>query len=148
MDILKDLVLNTLKKHKLNVTPARVQTLATFLNVDYALSQPVLEKKLGTEFDRVTIYRTLNSFVTKGLIHKIYDESGTTKFALCTHTSCSKQKHEDNHVHFTCSECSNTTCLDQLFPVPEYESSYGYQINMVNVVLNGICPKCSQININ
>ena len=76
---------NLLKEHDLRLTPSRLETLKVFIRHDYALSQPDLEKDLGDDFDRVTLYRTLTSFREKGVIHKVLDDAGATKYALCSH---------------------------------------------------------------
>ncbi len=36
-----------------------------------ALAHADIEKKTGESFDRVTVYRTLQSFVEKGIVHLI-----------------------------------------------------------------------------
>ena len=60
-----------LKSNQLSVTSGRRKILELFLHQDGALSHNDIEKKAGEKFDRVTVYRTLQAFLEKGLIHSI-----------------------------------------------------------------------------
>ncbi len=55
-----------LKKNSLSVTDSRKKILSLFLQSKDALAHGDIEKKAGEKFDRVTIYRTLQTFVEKG----------------------------------------------------------------------------------
>jgi Fur family ferric uptake transcriptional regulator len=72
-----------LKTFRLRSTPSRQEILHLFLNKDYALSHGDIEKEINNELDRVTVYRTLKTFLDKGLIHKVLDDEGSLKYALC-----------------------------------------------------------------
>ncbi|NJO02922.1 MAG: hypothetical protein HC880_15685 [Bacteroidia bacterium] len=54
-----------LKNFNLRITDCRTGTLDMFLERAAALSNADLEEKLGIDFDRVTIYRTLRTFLDK-----------------------------------------------------------------------------------
>ena len=58
----------SLSDFDLRSTPCRVDVLATFQAVDFALSQGDIEQKLSDQYDRVTVYRTLKTFLTQGLL--------------------------------------------------------------------------------
>jgi Fe2+ or Zn2+ uptake regulation protein len=60
-----------LKRNHLSVTDSRKKILSLFLQSKDALTHGDIEKKAGEKFDRVTIYRTLQTFVEKGIIHSI-----------------------------------------------------------------------------
>jgi Fur family ferric uptake transcriptional regulator len=107
----------------------------------YALSQPDIERGLGENFDRVTIYRTLTSFMDKGVIHKVPDDSGLAKYALCRQ-DCETHVHHDRHIHFKCNGCGNTSCLEN-FPFPDFKAPAGYVFTDTNVLIQGICPDCA-----
>ena len=90
----------------------------------------------------MTLYRTLASFEEKGIIHKILDDSGTVKYALCS--SCDSQHHHDEHVHFQCSVCKNTFCLEHTsFQKPTLPE--GFQFESMQLLVSGICPACENI---
>lgn len=68
----------------------------------------ILIKKTGETFDPVIVYRTLQFFVEKGIIHLISIKDNSIKYAFF---DCEAGHHYDNHVHFICDECSKTICL-------------------------------------
>ena len=106
-----------LKKNQLSVTDSRISILELFLFSEGALAHADIEKQTGEKFDRVTVYRTLQSFMEKGIVHTIPTADNSIRYALCK-DDCSEGHHHDNHVHFLCNECSKTTCLDAV-TVPE-----------------------------
>ncbi|MEP6700063.1 MAG: transcriptional repressor, partial [Bacteroidota bacterium] len=57
-----------LKRNALSITDSRKKILQLFLEKAGALAHGDIEKKAGEKFDRVTIYRTLQTFVDKGII--------------------------------------------------------------------------------
>jgi Fur family ferric uptake transcriptional regulator len=126
---------NILRNNKLSVTEGRKKILQLFLNTEGALAHSDIEMGAGENFDRVTIYRTLHSFVEKGIIHVIPSADNSIKYALCK-DECSEGHHHDHHVHLVCSVCQKTLCLDEVV-VP------GYYIENIEVVANGICKQCN-----
>jgi len=134
-------ILNLLKEHDLRITNSRIDTLGVFVNNHFAMSQPELEKNLGDEYDRVTIYRTLTSFLEKGLIHKVLDDAGAAKYALCTH-SHNTREHADEHIHFKCVQCGNTHCIENLH-LPDFSAPAGYTFFDTQILIHGLCPECN-----
>ncbi len=134
-------VSNTLKDHKLRTTSCREDVLETFLNREMALSHGDLESALGDRFDRVTIYRTLKTFLEKGILHKVLDDEGT-RYALCRER-CTEHDHHHDHVHFKCNACGQTNCLENLH-VPAVKLPEGYRIQEVNLLIQGLCAECAK----
>lgn len=130
-----------LKDNKLRVTSCRRDVLATFLSRKVALSHSDLEEALKENFDRVTIYRTLKTFLDSDLIHKVLDDSGSTKYALCTH-SRSEPHHEHEHVHFKCEKCGKTNCIEEV-SLPKIHLPAGYMSKEMSLLVVGICKECS-----
>ena len=110
---------------------------------EYAQSQGDIEQKLSKQFDRVTIYRTLKSFLGSGIIHKVLDDEGGVKYALCKelchHTD--GHVHQHDHVHFKCLSCGHTTCLEEV-EIPKIELPEGYSKQDSNLLIQGICGNC------
>jgi len=129
-----------LKRNQLSITDSRLKILELFLQQHGALAHADIEKKSGAGFDRVTVYRTLQTFVEKGIIHTIPTADNAILYALCK-DECSEGHHHDHHVHFVCSKCSNTICLEDI-TVPEIKLPEGYQSTQVEVVVNGVCKEC------
>lgn len=140
-DLQLDNKVNTvLKSNKLSVTGSRRKILQLFLEQPGALAHGDIEKKAGEKFDRVTIYRTLQIFVDKGIIHTIPTADNSIRYALCK-DECSEGHHHDHHIHFVCTSCQNTYCLDDVV-TPEIKLPKGYMANQVEVVVEGICKNC------
>ncbi|WP_367865943.1 Fur family transcriptional regulator [Pedobacter sp. WC2423] len=131
---------NILKEHALKHTKQRVRVLEEIALDTVAISQPELEKKLGKEIDRVTLYRILNIYEDKGILHRIMDMNGTANYAICS-SSCSADHHHDEHIHFNCTTCNKIYCLD--VAVPHSTMPKGFTAKTVNTTAYGTCEKCN-----
>ena len=130
-----------LRDHALKVTQPRLHVLQMIAAKSTAISQPELEKTLGTKIDRVTLYRALATFEEKGIVHKIFDLQGTATYALCS-TNCTQQHHHDQHLHFLCSSCNQVFCLDE-WELPSPKIPAGYQFESLHLHAVGKCPTCA-----
>jgi len=129
-----------LKDFRLRSTNCRSTILDLFIHKDYALSYSDIEKEVAAAFDRVTVYRTLKTFLDKGVVHKVLDDGGSLKYALCN-DYCSANNHHHDHVHFKCMKCGQTNCLDQV-DVPGFKLPTGFVAKEINLLIQGICNKC------
>jgi Fur family transcriptional regulator, ferric uptake regulator len=129
-----------LKQNNLSVTGSRRKILQLFLQQTGALAHGDIEKKAGEKFDRVTVYRTLQTFVDKGIIHTIPTADNSIRYALCK-DECSEGRHHDHHIHFVCNTCHKTYCLDAVV-TPEIKLPKGYLAGHVEVVVEGVCKNC------
>lgn len=130
-----------LKRSQLSVTASREKILNLFLEQAGALAHGDIEKRAGEKFDRVTVYRTLQTFVEKGIIHTIPTADNSIRYALCK-DDCAEGHHHDQHVHFVCSLCKNTYCLDDIV-TPEINLPKGYSSSHIQVVVEGVCKNCN-----
>jgi Fur family ferric uptake transcriptional regulator len=71
-----------LKNSTLSVTTGRKRILEIFLSSNNALAHQDIESQCADEYDRVTIYRTLQTFLEKGIIHNIPSTDNITRYAL------------------------------------------------------------------
>ena len=130
-----------LKHHSLRLTQSRADIIDVFIEKNVAVSHGDIEATISGKYDRVTIYRTLKSFLENGLIHKVLDDAGGTRYALCA-DACADGHHHHNHIHFKCSNCDETTCLDGV-NIPKVELPEGFKAKESNFLVTGICNKCS-----
>ena len=128
-----------LEDFNLRSTPNRQEILHLFLRKNYALSHGDIEKEIDNSLDRVTVYRTLKTFLDKGLIHKVLDDEGALKYALCN-AACTTAGHHHDHVHFKCTKCGQTNCLN--IEVPVVKLPKGYRASEVNLLIQGVCERC------
>lgn len=136
----------TLKKAGLRLTDTRKAVLSLFIDADKALSHSDIEEKL-IDCDKVTLYRTLSSFLEKDLIHKIVNPDGVAVFALCKHHEHAHHTHAHlhNHGHFVCKVCKETRCIDDFeIEIPAH-LLLNNQIDEISVVLQGICSNCIKV---
>ena len=141
MNALDVKIADLLRRNNLSVTDSRKKILSLFLQHKDALTHGDIEKKAGEKFDRVTIYRTLQTFVEKGIIHSIPTSDNSVRYALCK--DCKEGHHHDDHVHFMCDNCNTTICLDNVVS-PKIELPAGYTANDVQVVIHGVCKECAE----
>lgn len=132
-----------LKENRLSLTGSRRSVLQLFLSNRSALDHAQIEKGTSEQFDRVTIYRTLQSFLEKGIIHSIPTKDNSTLYALCRE-DCGQGHHHDNHVHFLCSQCAITTCLDEVL-IPEVRLPQGFKPLDAQMTVTGICKRCREL---
>lgn len=128
-----------LKAAKLYCTKHRITILKVLLRTKRPLSQDQIARRCGKKhFDKVTIYRTFESLLKAGLIHKAFVDKRASHFELahnCTEKQC--------HPHFTCTSCGNTHCLMDM-SLPMAASPYkGFVIKRQKVHLEGLCPMCA-----
>lgn len=105
-----------------------------------AISLPDLESKFE-KADKVTLYRTLKTFEKSKLIHSINDGSGVVKYAICNDVC--ECRPEELHVHFLCTACNQTYCLNDV-RVPPLNLPRDFDIESINMVVKGVCASCKK----
>jgi Fur family ferric uptake transcriptional regulator len=135
-----------LQAKKLRLTKPRITVLEFFqAHIGRAISIKELLDSFSENIDKVTLYRTLHTFEDSGLIHRIFEDTGLEKYALCVGTCDDHHNHDEHnhsHVHFKCEKCQETNCISE-FKLPEIQLPAGYQTKSTNFIVLGFCPKCS-----
>ncbi|MCO5238606.1 MAG: transcriptional repressor [Chitinophagaceae bacterium] len=138
---MKPQIEEVLKKNQLSITDSRKKILELFFQSGSALAHHDIESGINEKYDRVTVYRTLQTFMEKGIIHTIPTPDNAVKYALCK-DNCEQGHHHDDHVHFVCLKCGITACLEEVH-VPEIKLPRGYKTRQTEVVISGFCKACS-----
>lgn len=131
---------NNLKYKKIRQTPFREAVLAVFEKHTNAISLNQIELELQ-QFDRITLYRTLKTFIENGIIHEIIVPGEEKKMALCA-KDCEHNgaTHQHEHIHFHCKICEEIFCLEtSKFPTIQVKN---YQIDSLEIIAKGICSAC------
>jgi len=128
-----------LESVKLYRTKCRIAILKVLATADKPLRQDQIARRLGkNHFNKVTIYRALESFCRAGLVHKAFTHERTWHFELanrCGAVQC--------HPHFTCEKCGLTHCLVGV-SVPIVKGlKKGFVTHRQQVWLKGLCPACA-----
>lgn len=136
---LDDKARHMLKEARLYCTEARVAILKVLLETGRPLRQDDIGGQLEHRaLNKVTVYRTLDSLVETGLVHRAFTHDRASYFELadhCTETQC--------HPHFTCTSCGVTHCLTGISLPMARIPHKGYIINRQQVRLEGLCPACA-----
>lgn len=136
MDVLEKIM----ESSNVKPTAMRLLVLQFLLNRKVAVSLTNIEEYFDNS-DRTTLYRTLKTFVENRIAHQIDDGTGITKYALCEE-HCNCEIGTDLHLHFHCNNCNETICLTE-HKIPHINLPEGYVAENVNLVVKGICDKCS-----
>ena len=89
--------------------------------------------------NKVTVYRTLDSLVSAGLLHRAFVDQRSTHYEMadkCSDSRC--------HPHFVCTDCGQTQCLPEVSVPMATSPPVGFVIHRQQVKLQGLCPKCNQ----
>jgi Fur family ferric uptake transcriptional regulator len=137
--LMQDTAEHILSYHALKVTRHRTHILQLFINCGGGLEYTDVLRLSGEKIDRVTLYRMLQLFLEKGIIHKIPSWDGITRYAL---GKLHEKGYHEQHLHFICVACGSITCLTNI-PVPEIALPNGFVSQQKAMIINGTCEKCA-----
>lgn len=100
-----------------------------------------MEEALPT-VDKSTLFRTLSLLSDHHLLDAIDDGTGSQKYCL---RNAEDPLSEVRHVHFSCRICHRTVCLTNVM-LPEVTLPEGFEVENVEYVVKGVCPKCAVRN--
>ena len=131
-------VIDLMMHHGVKPTANRILVAEALHRAGRPMSIMELEDAIGS-IDKSGISRTLSLFREQHLLHTIQDGGDGVRYELCH--SHSDSHDEDAHVHFYCTSCRKTFCLDNI-PIPDVALPEGYDRESVNYMVSGICPDC------
>lgn len=120
-------------------TPNRILVLRQLMKETHPVNLADLETKLDS-MDKSSIFRVLELFAGKDLVHVIEDGSRSSKYEVCH----SRDHHDvsDEHAHFYCEKCGALFCLDDM-TLPDVVIPEKFKVRSVNFILKGLCPDCN-----
>ena len=133
-------IVQLLESKGIRPTAMRLMTYKRLVELKVAISLGDLEKDFKVS-ERSTLFRTMKAFEEKGIVHQIEDGTGVIKYALCEE-NCECEVGNDLHLHFHCNNCNETVCLTE-HKSPHINLPDGYITEDINLVVKGICEKCS-----
>lgn len=145
-----------LRSAGLRATPVRLEVLAALTASRSPLDAQEVAERLATPgADRVTVYRTLNSFVGAGLAHRLDPGDRIFRFGLVPPTEnrtpdSAKPATGHTHPHFVCDECGTVECLDdaevtvQTRAPSADKKSPSFRVKQHEVLLHGTCGDCAE----
>lgn len=126
-----------LKTNKLSKTKGRQEILKILYQSNFPLSGKDIADSLVNAVDRTTVYRTLNTFEEKKLVHKVLADN-VWRYVLSP-----TQDELKEHVHFKCVRCCRLICLPEV-EVTDFQLPAGYKKLENNILITGICKACSK----
>jgi Fur family ferric uptake transcriptional regulator len=136
-------IIKVLENNNIKPTPMRMLVLEQLMLQQRNLSLSDMENLLYPS-DRITIYRTLQTFIKHGLVHSIDTITNGSIYALCSE-DCNSDLHIDHHPHFFCELCKQITCNNDLsYTIQSTTNSPQYKINKIEITIKGICPACNK----
>ena len=131
-----------LQRVALKRTPVRLGVLRVLAGSATPMDVVDLLKHLPQFTEPVTVYRTLTTFVSKKLIHRVRGADRSWRYAIGDQTVSDAHQ----HAHFVCDECGTMECVEDA-KVPaklldKVQAAPGYRVTYPEVLLHGTCPKC------
>ena len=121
-------------------TANRILVIRELMKASRPVNLASLEILLGFSMDKASIFRVLELFAEKDVVHVIEDGSRSLKYELCN--SGNKHSISDQHAHFYCEHCKETYCITTA-QVPIIDVPEGFSPHSINYMIKGLCPKCS-----
>lgn len=127
-----------LEHHGVKPTANRLLIARALQDANRPLSLMELEMQLET-IDKSNVFRALTAFREAHLVHVLEDAGDGVRYELCH--SHDEEHDDDVHVHFYCTRCHKTYCLEDT-PVPPVAVPEGFNPESVSYLVKGICPEC------
>ena len=140
-DVIKKSV-EILREAGLRRTPVRTGVLDILSRDKQSLTAPQILECLPEGTDIITLYRTLKTFTTKKLVHRVRGDDQAWRYGI----GSAKDSARHGHAHFVCDDCGAVECLDDT-PVPRQAIKQtkirpGYRISYSELLVHGTCPDC------
>ena len=136
-----DILRETLARHGLLATSARMELLRLFKNHgEEPLSANRLQKliqKKTIRFDRATVFRNLKAFADAGL-------AASSNFGTGSQFYWIRPDSKNHHHYVFCQKCEKAEPLGHcgIGPMIEKAEKTGYTVSDHRVEVLGICPRC------
>jgi Fur family ferric uptake transcriptional regulator len=128
-----------LQQHQIKKTSPRVAIIQALQKSSFPLTEVDIKNEMGDLYDRITFYRSVQTMLEVGIIHRIIVDHVTVKYALnqCDKGHC----HHTSHAHFYCRVCNELTCLNET----EVQANIpkGYIQEELELLIRGVCKQCN-----
>lgn len=124
----------------LRATSARLAVLRILRQATSPLSHAEIAELLAEQgFDKATIFRNLTDFTECGLVSRSELGDHVWRFE-----AIDPNHPDDGHPHFVCTSCGTVSCInDRELEKSTRRSAQGVG-RVIEVLLRGICRKCSR----
>lgn len=131
-----------LSTHDLEATPARASILRICMNSDKPIDVNFVASKMGSKAHLATVYRTLEKFVTVGILERIDFQEGKFRYEYM----------HGHHHHAVCNSCGSVEDIsDTTSEIEALEKRLakqsGFSVTKHVLELFGLCNKCQRSNL-
>jgi Fur family ferric uptake transcriptional regulator len=128
-----------LSTHALEATPARISILRICMNSDKPIDVNFVAGKMGSKAHLATVYRTLEKFVSAGILERIDFQEGKFRYEFM----------HDHHHHAVCNSCGKVEDIsDTTSEIEALENRLskqsGFSVTKHVLELFGLCKKCQR----
>lgn len=125
--------------HGIKISPARLSVLSACMGANVPLDASQVYEKLGGKVHLATVYRTLEKFVSLGLLERIDFQEGKFRYEYL----------HMHHHHAVCESCGKVDDVsDTLTEIGAIENRVkrgtGFKVIKHSLELFGICHTCQQ----
>ena len=128
----------SLRKVGLKSTVTRIAVLQQLWLEDRPMSHSDLVQSLNQVGDQATVYRTLVSFVDKGLARIASTASGIVRYEIVEEG----EEGQTVHPHFVCQDCGIVTCLPISTVITTVDPTWSERLQQSKLQFVGICAEC------
>jgi Fur family ferric uptake transcriptional regulator len=145
-----------LRRAGLRVTGTRLRVIRALQSGDTPLNAQEIVGRLGDEVDRVTVYRTLNTLVDRGIAHRVNPGDRVFRFGLSPGVGAGAGGSAHGHPHFVCDECGAVECLEDAEVIVKPRAAArtrgksaaarrtpAFRVSQQEVLLHGTCGDCT-----
>ncbi len=139
----QDAIIDDMMHHGIKPTANRILIAAALRDALRPLSMMEMEQRLES-VDKSVISRTMALFRDRRYVHVLPDGGDGFRYELCharEHGEDASRRDSDTHVHFYCTRCRRTLCLEHI-PIPSVPLPDGYAEESSYYMVTGICPDC------
>jgi Fur family transcriptional regulator, ferric uptake regulator len=135
-------VTHALKELGVYVTQNRIAVMKVLMHCTGAISVTTIRRLADIKLDRVSVYRTLQAFFTKGVLLVIPNSTGIPHYMLKPPDGSPPSP---DGVFFICSACGNSERLPDAVEI-KHPPLHKHTINNRYLVMEGICLNCKKRN--
>lgn len=137
-------IINILKQKGIYVTNTRVIVFKIMYEHKGMINASQIHKLAMFKLDRVSVYRTLQAFLKKDLIHTISSSKGWPKYLLKDFDE-NKDTVKPNQIqiYFICTNCGSVKQHKTYKHIPEIIPD-NHQVTACQIILEGKCSTCKQ----
>lgn len=110
-------------------------------NINHEFTIKDIYNSLSNKVGLTTIYRVIDNLVNENNINKRIDKNNITYYEYL------EKCDNENHFFLKCNSCGNLThvdceCINDLYN--HINKNHKFKLNKENIIINGICNKCSE----